>query len=103
MRPIRGHISAEIGHLANLRIPPLADVSDGFSLYSESSWKHKEVKMELTLRQYGITVKVLRARAEESTPHIVKRLYRRNNSEQHPDHQKECLQACGSRYVSPLM
>jgi hypothetical protein len=58
--------------------------------------------MELTLRQYGITVKVLRERAEEKTPDIVRRLYRRHYSEQHLDHQQECLQASGSRYVSPI-
>ena len=58
--------------------------------------------MELTLRQYGITVKVLRERAEERTPDIVKRLYRGRYSGQHLDHQKELLQASGSRYVSPI-
>jgi len=58
--------------------------------------------MELTLRQYGITVKVLRERAEERTPDIVKRLYRRHYSEQRRDHQKELLEASGTRYVSPI-
>jgi len=58
--------------------------------------------MELTLRQYGITVKVLRERAEERTPDIVKRLYRRHYSGQHRDPQQECLKASGTRYVSPL-
>ena len=58
--------------------------------------------MELTLRQYGITVKVLRERAEERTPDIVKRLYRRRYSGQHRDHQQDLLEASGSRYVSPL-
>jgi hypothetical protein len=67
-----------------------------------ASNKDGEVKMELTLRQYGITVKVLRERAEERTPDIVRRLYRRHYSEQHRDHQKELLEASGSRYVSPI-
>jgi len=58
--------------------------------------------MELTLRQYGIKVKVLRERAEEKTPEIVKRIYRRRYSEQHRDHQKELLEASGTRYVSPI-
>ena len=58
--------------------------------------------MELTLRQYGITVKVLRERADEKTPDIVRRLYRRHYSGQHLDHQKELLEASGTRYVSPL-
>jgi hypothetical protein len=58
--------------------------------------------MELTLRQHGITVKVLRERAEERTPDIIRRLYRRRNSEQHRDPQHEYLKASGSRYVSPM-
>ena len=58
--------------------------------------------MELTLRQYGITVKVLRERAEERTPDIVRRLCRRHHSAQHREPQQEYLKATGSRYVSPL-
>jgi hypothetical protein len=58
--------------------------------------------MELTLRQYGITVKVLRERAEERTPDIVRRLYRRHHSGKHREPQQEYLKASGSRYVSPL-
>ena len=58
--------------------------------------------MELTLRQYGITVKVLRERAEERTPHIIRRLYRRRYSGEHRDPEQEYLQASGTRYVSPI-
>jgi hypothetical protein len=58
--------------------------------------------MELTLRQHGITVKVLRERAAERTPDIVKRIYRRHYLGQHRDPQEECLQASGSRFVSPI-
>lgn len=62
----------------------------------------REVDMELTLERYGITVKVLRERAEESTTRIAKRVYRPYHSEQHSDHHKELLQASGTRYVSPI-
>jgi hypothetical protein len=58
--------------------------------------------MELTLRQYGITVKVLREQVGRSKSRVVRQLYRRYYSEPHRDHHKECLQASGSRYVSPL-
>jgi len=58
--------------------------------------------MELTLRQYGITVKVLREQAEQKTPDIFRRLYRRHHSGQHRDPQQVHLKASGSRYVSPL-
>ncbi len=58
--------------------------------------------MELTLRGYGIRVRVLRDQVEEKTSHIVKQVYRRRSSEQHLDHQNEYLQASGSRYVSPI-
>lgn len=58
--------------------------------------------MELTLRQYGITVRVLRERVEERTPDIVRRLYRRHHSGQHREPQQEYFKASGSRYVSPL-
>ena len=58
--------------------------------------------MELTLRRYGITVKVLREQAEERRTRIVKRVYRLHYSEPHRDHLKEYLQASGSRYVSPI-
>ena len=58
--------------------------------------------MELTLRQHGITVKVLRARAEERMPDFIRRVYRRHYSGQHRDPQQEYLKASGSRYVSPM-
>jgi hypothetical protein len=58
--------------------------------------------MELTLRGYGIRVKVLREQVGEKRGRIVKQVYRRCSSEPHADHQKEYLQASGSRYVSPL-
>jgi hypothetical protein len=58
--------------------------------------------MELTLRQHGITVKVLRERAEERTPDAITRLYRRHHAGQHRDPQEEYLKASGSRCVSPL-
>jgi len=58
--------------------------------------------MELTLRLHGTKVEVLRERAEEKTPDIVRRLYRRHYSEQHLDHHQELLQASGTRYVSPI-
>jgi len=61
-----------------------------------------QAEMELTLQRYGITVKVLRARAEESTPRIVRRRYERHNSEQIRDHRQECLKASASRFVSPI-
>ena len=57
--------------------------------------------MELTLRQHGITLKVLRERAEERTPDS-RRLYQRHYSGQHRDPQQEYLKASGSRYVSPM-
>jgi hypothetical protein len=98
-----GHpTKTKTGHLANTQIPRLGDVSGGISLYTGSSLKHREVKMELTLRRYGITVKVLRERSEEKTPHIVRRLYRRNYSEQHRDLPKELLEASSPRYLSPI-
>jgi hypothetical protein len=58
--------------------------------------------MELTLGRYGITVKGLRERAEESTTRIVKRVHRRYHSEQHGDHHRELLRASGTRNVSPI-
>jgi hypothetical protein len=58
--------------------------------------------MELTLRQYGITLKVLQERTEERTPDSIRRLYRRHYSGQHRDPQQEYLKASGSRYVSPV-
>lgn len=58
--------------------------------------------MELTLRRYGIAVKSLRERADESTTSVVKRLYRHHISERNPDYRKELLQTSGSRYVSPI-
>ncbi|NIN66880.1 MAG: hypothetical protein GTO63_19740 [Anaerolineae bacterium] len=58
--------------------------------------------MELTLKRYGISVKVLRQQGEERAGRIVKQLYRRHSSEQCLDHQKEYLEASGSRYVSPI-
>lgn len=58
--------------------------------------------MELTLRGHGIRVEVLREQVEEKTSHIVKQVYRRRSSELYLDHQKEYLQASGSRYVSPI-
>jgi hypothetical protein len=58
--------------------------------------------MELTLRLHGIKVKVLREEAEEGRSHIVKRVHRLYHSEQHRDHQKELLEASGTRYVSPI-
>ena len=58
--------------------------------------------MELTLRGYGIRVITLREQVEENTGRIVKQVYRRRSSEPHLDHQHEYLQACGSRYVSPI-
>jgi hypothetical protein len=67
-----------------------------------ASNKDREVKMELTLRQYGIKVKVLRERAEEKTPDIIKRIYRRRYSGEHRDPQEEYLKASGSRYISPI-
>jgi len=98
-----GHpTKTKTSHLANTQIPLLGDVSGGNSLYTGSSLKHKEVKMELTLRRYGITVKVLREQAEERRTRIVKRVYRLHYSEPHRDHLKEYLQASGSRYVSPI-
>jgi hypothetical protein len=57
--------------------------------------------MELTLRRFGITDKVLRERVKGSTPTILRRVYRCHQPEHRRDHQKECLQASGSRYVSP--
>ncbi|MGB3906163.1 MAG: hypothetical protein WBB22_14725 [Anaerolineae bacterium] len=58
--------------------------------------------MELTLKGYGIRVRALREEVEETTGRIVKQVYRRRSSEQHRDHQKDYLQASGSRYVSPI-
>ena len=58
--------------------------------------------MELTLRGYGIRVKVLRDQVEEKTGRIVKQVYRRRSSEPHLDHQREYLEASGSRYVGPI-
>ncbi|MDH4207442.1 MAG: hypothetical protein OEV76_01055 [Anaerolineae bacterium] len=58
--------------------------------------------MELTLRRFGITEKVLRERAEESTPDIIRRLQWRRKSGQHHEHLTEYLQASGSRFVSPI-
>jgi hypothetical protein len=80
----------------------MADVSGGFLWYSGSSWNHREAKMELTLKRYGISVKVLRQQVEEKTDRMVKQVYRRHSSEQCVDHQKEHLEASGSRYVSPI-
>ena len=98
-----GHpTKTKTGHLANTQIPRLGDVWGGLSLYTGSSLKHKEIEMELTLRQYGITVKVLRERAEEGTTRIVRRLYRRHYSGQRRDHQKELLEASATRYLSPI-
>ncbi|NIN69904.1 MAG: hypothetical protein GTO63_35525 [Anaerolineae bacterium] len=57
--------------------------------------------MELTLKRYGISVKVLREQGEERVGRIVK-VYWRHSSEQRLDHQKEYLEASGSRYVSPI-
>jgi hypothetical protein len=58
--------------------------------------------MELTLRRFGITDKVLRDRVKESTPPMLRRVYRRHQPEHHLDHHKECLEASGSRFVSPV-
>jgi len=58
--------------------------------------------MELTLRGYGIRVKVLGEQVEEGTRRVVKQVYRHRSSEQHRDHQKDYLRASGSRYVSPI-
>lgn len=80
----------------------MADVSEGFSLYTGSSLNHKEATMELTLKRYGISVKVLRQQVEEQTERIVKQVYRHRSSEPLRDQQKEHLQASGSRYVSPI-
>jgi hypothetical protein len=62
----------------------------------------REVNVELTLGRHGLTVKVVRERAEESTTRIVKRVHRRHHREQHGDHHRELLWASGTRYVSPL-
>lgn len=58
--------------------------------------------MELTLKRYGISVKVLRQQVEEKTDRIVKQVYWHRSSEPHLDHQKQYLEASGSRYVSPI-
>ncbi len=58
--------------------------------------------MELTLRRYGISVKVLRQEVEEQTERIVRQVCRHRSSDPYRDHQKEQLQASGSRYVSPI-
>jgi len=58
--------------------------------------------MELTLRRFGIIDKVLRERVKESTPPVLRRVYRRQQPEHHRDHHKECLRATGSRYLSPM-
>jgi hypothetical protein len=62
----------------------------------------RRIEMELTLRGYGIRVKVLREQVEEKTSRIVKQVYRRRSSEPRLDHQKEHLEASGSRYVGPI-
>ncbi len=58
--------------------------------------------MELTLKRYGISVKVLRDQVEEKTDRIVKRVYPHRSLELHRDHRKEYLETSGSRYVSPV-
>lgn len=58
--------------------------------------------MELTLRGYGIRVKVLREEVGEKTGRVVKQVYRRRSSEPYFGHQRECLEASGSRYVGPI-
>jgi hypothetical protein len=58
--------------------------------------------MELTLRGYGIRVKVLREQVEEKTSRVAKQVYPRRLSGLRVDDQKECLQASGSRYVGPI-
>jgi hypothetical protein len=80
----------------------MADASGGLSLYAGCRFNDKGAKMELTLKRYGISVKVLRQQGEERAGRIVKQLYRRHSSEQCLDHQKEHLEASGSRYVSPI-
>jgi hypothetical protein len=58
--------------------------------------------MELTWKGYGIRVKAAREQVEERAGRKVKQVYRRRSSEPHLDHQKEYLQASGSRFVSPI-
>jgi len=58
--------------------------------------------MELTWKGYGIRAKALREQVEENTGRIVKQVYRRRSSEPHLDHQREYIEAAGSRYVSPI-
>jgi hypothetical protein len=58
--------------------------------------------MELTLRRFGITDKVLRERVKDSTPTMLGRVYRHHQPEHHLDHHSEYLRASGSRYVSPI-
>ncbi|NIN66882.1 MAG: hypothetical protein GTO63_19750 [Anaerolineae bacterium] len=53
--------------------------------------------MELTLRGYGITVKVLREQVEENTSRVVKQACGLRSSEPHLDRQKEYLPASGYR------
>jgi hypothetical protein len=80
----------------------MADASGGLSLYAGCRFSDKGAEMELTLKRYGISVKVLRQQIEEKTDRIVKQVYRHRSSEQRLDHQKEYLEASGSRYVSPI-
>jgi hypothetical protein len=94
--------NGKISRLANPQIPQMADASGGISLYAGCRFNHKGAKMELTLKRYGISVKVLRQQVEEKTDRMVKQVYRRHSSEQRLDNQKEYLEASGSRYVSPM-
>ena len=89
-------------HLTNPRIPRLADVSGGFSLYTGSSLKHKEFEMELTLRGHGIALRNLREQVEDKKGRLVNQVYQRPSSERRLEPQKQLLEASGSRHVSPI-
>ena len=71
-------------------------------MYAGCRFNHKGAKMELTLKRYGISVKVQREQVEEKTDRMVKQVYRHRPSDLHRDHQKAHLEASGSRYVSPI-
>ncbi len=71
-------------------------------MYAGCSFNHEGAKMELTLKRYGISVKILRDQVEEKRARIVKHVYRHRSSELPRDHQQEYLEASGSRYVSPI-
>jgi hypothetical protein len=71
-------------------------------LYTGSSWEHKEVEMELTLKGHGIALRNLGERVEDKTGRLVKVVYRWHSSERHLEPQKQLLEASGTRFVSPV-